>query len=66
MIEVKHPEVKVRLTGKDGNAFMVMGLVSSALKKAGYAAEVDAYLAEAMSGDYGNLLRVSFKWVTCS
>jgi len=54
----------VKLTGIDGNAFVVMGTVEYALKKAGYPKEeVDKYLEESMSGDYNNLLRVAMKWV---
>jgi len=57
-------DVKVRLSGNDGNAFAVMGEVKSALKKAGASkAELDQYLADSMSGDYDNLLRVAMDWV---
>jgi len=54
----------VQLVGKDGNAFSIMGYVSSALRKAGYTSEeVREYQSQAMSGDYNNLLSVSMKWV---
>lgn len=33
----KHPDVKVKLTGTDGNTFALLGRVSTALNKAGYA-----------------------------
>jgi hypothetical protein len=57
-------DVKVRLSGNDGNAFAVMGEVKSALKKAGASKEeLDQYLADSMSGDYDNLLRVAMDWV---
>ncbi|QGH75337.1 hypothetical protein I5G61_gp89 [Mycobacterium phage Quesadilla] len=60
----KYPHVYVQLTGQDGNAFMVMGLVQRALREAGASKEeLDAYLAESMSGDYENLLRVAASWV---
>jgi hypothetical protein len=56
--------VKVQLSGNDGNAFAVMGTVKSALKKAGASnEELDKYLADSMSGDYDNLLRVAMEWV---
>lgn len=32
--EVRHPEVRVRLVGEDGNAFGVLGSVRSALRHA--------------------------------
>ena len=60
-----HPEVVVRLTGSDGNAFAVMGKVTRALTQAGVGkAERDAFLAEAMSGDYDELLATAMRWVT--
>jgi hypothetical protein len=56
--------VEVQLSGNDGNAFAVMGAVKSALKEAGASKdELDQYLADSMSGDYDNLLRVAMEWV---
>jgi len=54
----------VTLVGRDGNAFAIMGTVSKALKQNGYSKEeVDAYMEEAMAGDYDNLLQITMKWV---
>ena len=54
-------------SGHDGNAYAIMGNVSGALKRAGVPKrEVDAYLAESMSGDYDHLLRTAMRWVTVS
>jgi hypothetical protein len=56
--------VEVELVGHDGNAFAIMGRVSSALKKAGASKEeLDQYMKESMSGDYDNLIRVATEWV---
>ena len=53
----------VQLTGNDGNAFAVMGAVTTALRSAGYTnEEVHEYQSQAMSGDYNNLLAVSMRW----
>lgn len=61
----KYPDVEVTLTGQDGNAFSIMGTVSKALRRHGVSkGEVDEYVDESMSGDYGNLLRTAMKWVT--
>jgi hypothetical protein len=60
----KHPEVEVQLTGQDGNAFMVLGLVQKALKQHGYDAEVSDFYDEATSGDYDHLLQTAMSWVT--
>lgn len=61
----KYPEITVKLTGKDGNAFAVMGAVRRALKQADVSAdEVDEYTKQSTSGDYDNLLQVAMSWVT--
>ena len=60
----KYPNIKVKLTGQDGNAFMVLALVKRGLTKAKVpAAEIKAFMDEAMSGDYDNLLQTAMKWV---
>lgn len=57
-------DVTVKLTGQDGNAFAILGAVDRALRSAGVPkAERSAYYAEATSGDYDNLLRVTMQWV---
>ena len=54
----------VKLIGRDGNAFSVMGLVKKALKHAGADKEyIDKYLNAATSGDYDHLLVVSMEYV---
>jgi hypothetical protein len=60
----KYPEVRVPLTGRDGNAFAVLGAVNAALKRAGIdKAERDAFFAEATAGDYDHLLQTAMRWV---
>jgi hypothetical protein len=61
---VKYPNVKVKLTGQNGNAFMVLGLVSKALKKAGL--PTDDFMKDAMSGDYDHLLATACDYVVVS
>ena len=60
---VRFPDVTVRLVGQDGNAFMVLGLVSKALKRAGHGDAVDEFMKEATSGDYDHLLQTCMAWV---
>ena len=56
--------VKVELSGFDGNAFSILGRVTKAMRKAGIAKEIqEAYRNEATSGDYDNLLQVTMKYV---
>ncbi len=63
-MEVKHPEVNVKLIGEDGNAFAILGRTTRAMRLAGVpAAEIDAFRAEATSGDYNNLLQTVMRWV---
>ena len=53
----------VKLTGKDGNAFAIMGTVAKALKKAGFSQEhIAKYYEDSSSGDYDNLIRVAMKY----
>ena len=57
-------DIEVELVGNDGNAFVIMGSISMAIREAGGSDEdVKEYKREAMSGDYDNLLRVSMDWV---
>ena len=53
---------KVKLTGQDGNAFMIMGLCHRAAQQAGWTKErIDAVMAEMKSGDYDHLLQTAMK-----
>jgi len=64
---VKYPNIKVKLTGKDGNAFTILGNVSKALRKNDVSQEeIDTFMKEAKSGDYDNLLCTCCDWVTVS
>lgn len=63
-MDVKYPDIKVRLSGEDGNAFAIIGRVRRALKKAKVpSTEIEAFSSEAMSGDYDHLLQTAMKWV---
>lgn len=60
----RYPEIEVQLTGRDGNAFAILGEVQRALRRAGVEPdEIDAFRAEATSGDYDHLLRTCMAWV---
>jgi len=57
------PKPKVKLTGEDGNSFVILGLVSRALKKVGWTKEQrDLFFKEATSGDYDHLLQTCMKY----
>lgn len=56
--------IEVQITGDDGNAFVIMSKVRSALKSAGASeSEISLYTQESTSGDYSNLLNVASQWV---
>jgi hypothetical protein len=60
----KYPHVSVKLAGEDGNAIAILSRVYKAMKRAGISRDkTDAFLKEAMSSDYDNMLRVCMKWV---
>lgn len=62
----KHPQVKVRLSGRDGNAMNLIALCRVAARKAGLPdAEIEAFQSKAMSGDYSHLLRVCAEYFDC-
>jgi hypothetical protein len=63
MPTVKHPEVTVRLSRCDGNAFAIIAACSKAARRASVEdEEIKAFQAEAMAGDYDNLLRTCMKY----
>ena len=65
MSEVKYPEIEVDLVGQDGNAFVVLGTVSRAMRRAGVSSEeINSFYDEATSGDYDHLLSTCMEWVT--
>ena len=60
----KYPAAKVRLVGKDGNAFAILGRAKRALQEAGAPREeLAAFLREAAAGDYDRLLGTVLRWV---
>lgn len=49
---------KVKLVGRNGNAFAIMGEVKKVLVKEGMKDLVPQFIKEATAGDYNNLLAV--------
>ena len=63
-INPKYPDIEVQLTGVDGTAFSLMGVVAKGLRRAGVSFdEIDEFRKEAMSGDYDHLLQTCMSWV---
>jgi hypothetical protein len=63
----KYPNIKVQLTGRDGNAFFVLGTMQRAFKKAKVSeTEIKSFMDEAMNGDYDHLLATCMNWAEVS
>jgi hypothetical protein len=63
-MQPKFPNLKVQLTGHDGNAFGILGRVTKEMRRAGVAQEdIDAFMQEATAGDYAHLLATCMRWV---
>lgn len=51
-------EIEVQLTGQDGNAFMIMGLIQKAIRREVGYDEADAYVKDAQASEsYDDLLQ---------
>lgn len=69
--EAKYPhvEVRARLSGPEGNAFVVLGLCKSASRKATPRLTDEQWVEfrdQATSGDYDHLLAICMKFFTCN
>jgi len=63
-MEPRYPNVSVKLVGEDGNALLILGRCMKVMQRAKLPPEeIDAFLNEAKSGDYDNLLQTCMKWV---
>ena len=57
---------KLKLIGKDGNAFFILARAQDSAKKAGWSKEqIDNFMQQARSGDYNNLLRACMDYFDC-
>jgi hypothetical protein len=60
----KYPDITVRLSQINGNAYSIIAAVTDALRRDGVGRDqIQAYKTEAMSGDYDNLLMTTMRWV---
>lgn len=66
-MSVKHPNIQVKLIGKNGNVFNILGLCIQAARNAGLPQEeIDAFYYEATSGDYNKALATCQDWFDVS
>lgn len=63
----RYPNIEVQLTGEDGNAYNLLGIVQRAMRRANVPeTECKEFIDAAMSGDYNHLLRTCMDWVSVS
>ncbi|MDD3183650.1 MAG: hypothetical protein PHD48_12740 [Alphaproteobacteria bacterium] len=62
----RYPEVRVYLSGRDGNAFSILGRCQRAARKA-YLPDnaIKDFISEAKNGDYNHLLATCMRWFDC-
>lgn len=60
---MKKEKPLVKLIGKNGNAFFILGTVRKALLKNGMEQEAKEFMEKATAGDYDNLLKVVMDYV---
>ena len=59
-----HTRSRRAAVGTDGNAFVVLGAMTRALRDAGVSSdEIAAFTSEATAGDYDTLLETCLGWV---
>jgi hypothetical protein len=54
----------VQLTGKDGNAFLILGRVRRAILDSNHPELAEEFMLEAMKGDYDHLLQTCMNYVS--
>ena len=64
-MNIKYPQVNVRMVGEDGNAFAILGRVQYAMRHARLTNEqIKEFLDEATAGDYDHLLATVMSYCT--
>jgi hypothetical protein len=64
-VKPRFPEIVVDTRGPDGNAFALMGAVRRGMRESGHSEkQIEAFMQEAMAGDYRHLVDTVRRWVT--
>ena len=56
-------DAEVRIIGKDGNAFAIIGYVRSCILSSNHPELADEFMREATAGDYNHLLVTCMRYV---
>ena len=61
----RYEDVEVQLTGSDGNVFAIVGMVTTALQRAGATeADIEEFVASCFNaGNYDQVLQIVMDWV---
>ena len=60
----KYPDVTVKLSGEDGNAFSIISRVSRGMKRAGISErKIAKFREKALAESYDNLLQIAMRTV---
>lgn len=62
--EAPYTDAVVALTGKDGNAFLIIGLVRRGILNSNHPELDAAFMHEATQGDYDHLLQTCMRYVS--
>lgn len=62
--QTPYTDAVVELTGKNGNAFLILGLVRRGILRSNHPELADEFMQEATSGDYDHLLQTCLRYVT--
>lgn len=61
---IRYPKITARISGENGNAFNILAIMRSVMRKEGVSEEeIEEFTTEATSGDYYHLLATCAKWV---
>lgn len=61
---VPYTDAVVQLTGKDGNAILIIGLVRRSILRSNHPELADEFMLEAIDGDYDHLLQTCMRYVS--
>lgn len=59
-----YTDAVVQLTGKDSNAFSILGLVRRGISRSNHPELAEAFMREATEGDYDHLLQTCMRYVS--
>lgn len=62
--EVPYTDAVVQLTGQNGNAILILGLVRRGILHSNHPELADQFMNEATDGDYDHLLRTCMRYVS--